>query len=195
MIMKTTNKMDSKAVRSYAYDHDSRELVTSATKVLYSSETKLADKILKLHDLGMPWTFPISPASKSGESTCTPEAWLMLKADTLSGFPKREQDLVNADIKTLDEPQKEERRYIIQKVGRYMDRIKSELKKIQEPTQPKKTGAKQSKPKESPIVTHREQINAMLKDIENNPDDYPINRTQYGALLNQCQIVLSKLTK
>ena len=191
--MQKTTKMDSKAVRSYAYDHDSRELVTSATKVLYSSETKLADKIQKLHDLGMPWTFPISPASKSGESTCTPEAWLMLKADTLSAFPKREQDLVNADIKTLDQPQKDERRYIIQKVGRYMDRIKSELKKIQEPAQPKKTGAKQST-KQSPIVTHREQINAMLKDIETNPDDYPVNRTQYVALLNQCQNVLAKLT-
>ena len=64
----------------------------------------------------------------------------MLKADTLSGFPKREQDLVNADIKTLDEPQKEERRYIIQKVGRYMDRIKSELKKNQAQDQDKPEG-------------------------------------------------------
>ena len=193
--MMKTIKMVSKADRTDAYDYSdaNRETVTSIGKELDRSETSLAKAILKLDKAGMAWTFPISPASKSGDSTSTPEQFTMFKGDVLSGFPKREQELVLAPIQSLDDEQKKARRTVIQKVGRYVNRISSELKKLQVPqAENAKTGAKQST-KASPLVTHREAINALLKDIEDNPEDYPVNRTQYSALLNQCQNVLAKI--
>ena len=193
--MQKTIKMVSKADRSdaYTYSDANRETVTSIGKILHTSETTLAKAIRSLDESGMAWTFTISPASKSGESTSTPEQFNMFKGDVLSSFPKREQELVLAPIQSLDDAQKKARRTVIMKVGRYVNRITSELKKLQVPqAENAKTGAKQST-KQTPLVTHRETINALLQDIENNPDDYPVNRTQYAALLNQCQTVLSKI--
>ena len=194
--MMKTIKMVDKADRTeaYTYSDANRETVTSIGKILHTSETTLAKAIRSLDESGMAWTFTISPASKSGESTSTPEQFNMFKGDVLSSFPKREQELVLAPIQSLDDAQKKARRTVIMKVGRYVNRITSELKKLQVPQaeQGSKTGAKQST-KQSPLVTHREAINALLQDIENNPDDYPVNRTQYAALLNQCQTVLSKI--
>jgi hypothetical protein len=158
--MQKTIKMVSKADRSdaYTYSDANRETVTSIGKILHTSETTLAKAIRSLDESGMAWTFTISPASKSGESTSTPEQFNMFKGDVLSSFPKREQELVLAPIQSLDDAQKKARRTVIMKVGRYVNRITSELKKLQVPQaeQGSKTGAKQST-KQSPLVTHREQ--------------------------------------
>jgi hypothetical protein len=91
--------------------------ITQGVAAVASATRKMASSIDALHAGGMRSTDFISPKSKDGASTSSPEQFEAINVAIVAGFTAAVQKLMAAPTKALSDADKAEKRYWQQQVG------------------------------------------------------------------------------
>ena len=103
--------------------------ITSAVSAVEGASRKLKSTIDTLAANDMRSTDFISPKSKSGESTASPELFDAINAAIVAGFTARVQKLLTSPTKALGELDKADKRYWQQQIGARRNDFKRGLEK------------------------------------------------------------------
>jgi hypothetical protein len=111
------------------FNKETAALITSTVAAVEGASRKLASTADTLHAAGVPSTHFISPKSKDGGSTVTPEDFDALNAAIVAGFTVAVQKLMAAPTKSLQDVDKAEKRYWQQQIGARRNDFKRALEK------------------------------------------------------------------
>ena len=111
------------------FNKETAALITSTVAAVEGASRKLASTADTLHASGVPSTHFVSPKSKSGESTATPEEFDALNVAIVAGFTAAVQKLMAAPTKSLQDADKAEKRYWQQQIGARRNDFKRALEK------------------------------------------------------------------
>jgi hypothetical protein len=103
--------------------------ITAAVAAVEGASRKMASSIDALVSAGMRSTDFISPKSKDGLSTASPEQFEAINAAIVAGFSARTQKLLDAPTKALSETDKSDKRYWQQQIGARRNDFKRGLEK------------------------------------------------------------------
>ena len=103
--------------------------ITAAVSAVEGASRKMQSSIDTLVASGMRSTDFISPKSKDGASTSSPEQFDAINAAIVAGFTARGQKLLAAPTKALPEADKAEKRYLQQQIGARRNDFKRGLEK------------------------------------------------------------------
>jgi outer membrane PBP1 activator LpoA protein len=103
--------------------------ITAAVSAVEGAARKMQSSIDTLVASGMRSTDFISPKSKDGGSTSSPEQFEAINAAIVAGFTARGQKLLAAPTKALPEADKAEKRYLQQQIGARRNDFKRGLEK------------------------------------------------------------------
>jgi hypothetical protein len=112
-----------------SFNKETAALITSTVAAVEGASRKLASTADTLHAAGVPSTHFISPKSKDGGSTVTPEDFDALNAAIVAGFTVAVQKLMAAPTKSLQDVDKAEKRYWQQQIGARRNDFKRALEK------------------------------------------------------------------
>ena len=138
-------------------DGDLLKHITQGVAAVASAIRKIASSIDALHAGGMRSTDFISPKSKDGASTSSPEQFEAINAAIVAGFTVRGQKLLAAPTKALPEADKAEKRYLQQQIGARRNDFKRGLEK--------REGAADDRAPQAP-KSPEDKIRAMIESIE-----------------------------
>jgi outer membrane PBP1 activator LpoA protein len=131
--------------------------ITAAVAAVEGASRKMASSIDALVSAGMRSTDFISPKSKDGLSTASPEQFDAINAAIVAGFTARSQKLLAAPTKALPEADKAEKRYLQQQIGARRNDFKRGLEK--------REGVADNRAPQQP-KSPEEKIRAMIESIE-----------------------------
>lgn len=131
--------------------------ITAAVAAGWLATRKLRSSIDALVAAGMRSTDFISPKSKDGASTASPEQFEAINAAIVAGFSAQGQKLLVAPTKALSDADKAEKRYLQQQIGARRNDFKRGLEKREGVTDTR--AAQQPKSPE-------DKIRAMIESIE-----------------------------
>ena len=103
--------------------------ITAAVSAVEGASRKMQSSIDALVAAGMRSTDFISPKSKDGASTSSPEQFEAINAAIVAGFTARGQKLLSAPTKALSDADKAEKRYLQQQIGARRNDFKRALEK------------------------------------------------------------------
>jgi len=106
-------------------------IITSTVSTIEGATRKLQTSGQALHAGGMKSTDFISPKSKSGDSTASPEMFDGINAAVVAGFTARVQKLLATPTKALQDADKADKRYWQQQIGARRNDFKRALEKIE----------------------------------------------------------------
>lgn len=112
-----------------ALNPDNAKHITAGVSAIESASRKLQSSVDALFAGGMRSTDFISPKSKDGGSTASPEMFEAINAAVVAGFTARVQKLLAAPVKSLSDADKADRRYWQQQIGARRNDFKSALEK------------------------------------------------------------------
>ena len=136
---------------------DALALVTAAVAAVEGAARKMASSADALHASGVLSTHFISPKSKGGLSTASPEQFEQINAAIIAGFTARVQKLLAAPTKALSDTDKSDKRYWQQQIGARRNDFKRALEK--------REGANDTRAPQQP-KSPEEKIRAMIESIE-----------------------------
>lgn len=131
--------------------------ITAAVAAVEGASRKMQSSIDTLVAAGMRSTDFISPKSKDGASTSSPEQFEAINAAIVAGFTARGQKLLAAPTKALAEADKAEKRYLQQQIGARRNDFKRGLEK--------REGAADDRAPQAP-KSPEDKIRAMIESIE-----------------------------
>ena len=131
--------------------------ITAAVAAVEGASRKLTSSIDTLVSAGMRSTDFISPKSKDGASTASPEQFEAINAAIVAGFTARGQKLIAAPTKGLSDQDKAEKRYLQQQIGARRNDFKRGLEKREG-----KADERAAQQPKSP----EDKIRAMIESIE-----------------------------
>jgi len=99
--------------------------ITAAVSAVEGASRKMQSSIDALVAAGMRSTDFVSPKSKDGGSTASPEQFEAINTAIVAGFTARTQKLLTAPTKALPEADKAEKRYAQQQIGARRNRLPS----------------------------------------------------------------------
>ena len=86
-----------------------------------------------LRDLNKKWTDLLSPNTKSGQSTCTPEYYESVRVAITKAWPHSDRVLFETPSKDLNDVEKNKKRDLGKSIGSKLKDLRRQLKKEQEP--------------------------------------------------------------
>jgi hypothetical protein len=131
--------------------------ITQGVAAVASAIRKIASSIDALHAGGMRSTDFISPKSKDGASTSSPEQFEAINTAIVAGFTARGQKLLATPTKALPEEDKAEKRYLQQQIGARRNDFKRGLEK--------REGIADDRAPQAP-KSPEDKIRAMIESIE-----------------------------
>ena len=131
--------------------------ITAAVAAVEGASRKMASSIDALVSAGMRSTDFISPKSKDGLSTASPESFEAINAAIVAGFSARVQKLLAAPTKALSETDKSDKRYWQQQIGARRNDFKRALEK--------REGVADNRAPQAP-KSAEDKIRAMLESVE-----------------------------
>ena len=131
--------------------------ITQGVAAVASATRKMASSIDALHAGGMRSTDFISPKSKDGASTSSPEQFEAINTAIVAGFTARGQKLLATPTKALPEEDKAEKRYLQQQIGARRNDFKRGLEK--------REGIADDRAPQAP-KSPEDKIRAMIESIE-----------------------------
>jgi hypothetical protein len=133
--------------------------ITSAVAATESAARKMASSIDALAAAGMRSTDFVSPKSKDGGSTASPEQFEAINGAIVAGFTARVQKLMAAPTKGLSDTDKSDKRYWQQQIGARRNDFKRGLEKREG------KGGDDTRAPQSP-KSPEDKIRAMIESIE-----------------------------
>lgn len=131
--------------------------ITAAVAAVEGASRKMASSIDALVAAGMRSTDFISPKSKSGDSTASPEQFDAINAAIVAGFTARVRKLLDAPTKALGDADKSDKRYWQQQIGARRNDFKRALEK--------REGKVDDRAPQAP-KSPEDKIRAMIESIE-----------------------------
>jgi len=131
--------------------------ITAAVSAVEGASRKMQSSIDALVAAGMRSTDFVSPKSKDGGSTSSPEQFEAINAAIVAGFTARTQKLLAAPTKALPEADKAEKRYAQQQIGARRNDFKRGLEK--------REGKADDRAPQQP-KSAEDKIRAMIESIE-----------------------------
>ena len=131
--------------------------ITAAVAAVEGASRKMQSSIDALVSAGMRSTDFISPKSKDGLSTASPEQFEAINAAIVAGFSARTQKLLAAPTKALSETDKSDKRYWQQQIGARRNDFKRGLEK--------REGVNDNRAPQQP-KSPEDKIRAMIESIE-----------------------------
>jgi hypothetical protein len=100
------------------------------------NDVKHGKKLIQvLRDLNKKWTDLLSPNTKSGQSTCTPEYYESVRMAITKAWPHSDRVLFETPAKDLNDVDKNKKRLLGNSIGSKLKDLRRQLKKEQEPQQ------------------------------------------------------------
>ena len=131
--------------------------ITAAVSAVEGASRKMQSSIDALVAAGMRSTDFVSPKSKDGGSTASPEQFDAINTAIVAGFTARTQKLLVAPTKALPEADKAEKRYAQQQIGARRNDFKRGLEK--------REGKADDRAPQQP-KSAEDKIRAMIESIE-----------------------------
>ena len=131
--------------------------ITAAVSAVEGASRKMQSSIDALVAAGMRSTDFVSPKSKDGASTSSPEQFEAINAAIVAGFTARGQKLLSAPTKALSDADKAEKRYLQQQIGARRNDFKRGLEK--------REGAADTRAAQQP-KSPEDKIRGMIESIE-----------------------------
>jgi hypothetical protein len=131
--------------------------ITTAVAAVEGASRKMQSSIDALVSAGMRSTDFVSPKSKDGLSTASPEQFEAINAAIVAGFSARTQKLLAAPTKALSETDKSDKRYWQQQIGARRNDFKRGLEK--------REGVNDNRAPQQP-KSAEDKIRAMLESVE-----------------------------
>ena len=136
---------------------DHAKHITAGVAAITGATRKLASSIDALHAGGMRSTDFISPKSKDGASTASPEKFEGINVAIVAGFSARVQKLLAAPTKALSDTDKADKRYWQQQIGARRNDFQRGLEK--------REGKADDRAPQAP-KSPEDKIRAMIESIE-----------------------------
>ena len=149
-----------------SFNKETAALITSTVAAVEGASRKLASTADTLHAAGVPSTHFISPKSKDGGSTVTPEDFDALNAAIVAGFTAAVQKLMAAPTKSLQDVDKAEKRYWQQQIGARRNDFKRALEKREDPNNYAARAPQAPKSAEDKIRAQIETIEKIVQGAE-----------------------------
>ena len=143
---------------------DAFSVITQAVAAVEGAVRKMASAADTLHASDFKSTDFISPKSKGGESTATPERFEQINAAIVAGFTARVQKLLAAPSKSLGDADKADRRYWQQQIGARRNDFKKALERREGIADTR--AAQQAKSPEDKIRAQIETIEKIVQGAE-----------------------------
>jgi len=142
---------------NFILNPENATVITAAVALVDKAERKLQSSMQALHAGNMKSTDFISPKSKSGDSTASPELFDAVNAAIVAGFTVRVQKLLATPTKALQDADKADKRYWQQQIGARRNDFKRGLEKLE--------GKADDRAPQAP-KSPEDKIRAMIESIE-----------------------------